>query len=623
MKPSFDCKLAISARPLSTPTKGQSKIIATVQPYNNTNFNQLEEPTAGSTPKKLRSCSSLSLQESGIFDTEAEGFEYQLVNQTTQTDPTDFPVKDKPSGDLCAEIQKLNKFREKIEECATKSSNSSHIVHKSVVNLLPSNNTNENHLRFYQRRIEFLENKIAIYESSGDTQIRRLAKRLQRELELESKAKYLDIQVQKLKTENLRLEDERCELEEIENDTRLRLQKLEVELEILSQRSIELEMSRDNAKAHANCLQDTVSKAQERINCLEEHEKEMKRKMEMITTFMPAILLFNSWKVTEAKKPEPDCSRYAANKQPICSCLQRSTTGDCNGNQGSPVLDRLHELMNREKELTQNITELNRAYNETLESADNLWAQMEKEYKQKLTKSEENVCILKCKINQLEERLKNDSCFAQERICQLEESENTLKHRICKMNRDQKDLNCKHQSLQEEYNNLKEEHIKMKSYIDGPAADNLERERKKTKEMAEEVQLANKMLNDIEEVHKNELNLIKSQLTKAHKELIHIEVTNGELREEVTTLECGLKECRKQREADEEMMKNLMEELKCKTQLLERMQPPPCGQSLAQELCPRVDITNVCNLNQAAEKLAEALHNYQVITISLPKRLFF
>jgi len=67
--------------------------------------------------------------------------------------------------------------------------------------------------------------QVRVYESSGDQQARLLADRLQREVSLSAQVKELSAKVQHLISENRCLEEEKCEMEEAENDTRLRCQK--------------------------------------------------------------------------------------------------------------------------------------------------------------------------------------------------------------------------------------------------------------------------------------------------------------------------------------------------------------------------------------------------------------
>ncbi len=537
------------------PSKPQERIIATVQPYST---------NAESPFKKARYQSTLSLQESGVFDVD-------VMSQSTQTEADDFPTISEKS-DLNVEIQKLNKFRKKIEECVTK-------TNKPVVNLIAPKSCDQQHLQFYKERLEQLENKVMIYESSGDVQVRRLADRLNRELQLESWVKQLTQRVDKLVDDNLQLEEERCELEEVENDTRLRLQRLEVDLEILTQRNMELQMSRDAVKAHANCLQDTINKAQDRIYYLEEQRNDLKNKMEMLSLFMPAILMYNTYKVQECQNSDQIDELQISGLPNVCSCIQPRTMT-------APERKRLNELMLRERELQQNISELNRAYNETLESADNLWAQMEKDYKEKLTEAENENGLIKSKIVQLEERLKADVISAQERITQLEESESELKNKINRKNREHKEELIKFEGIANELYVLNEEYTKLKDQFESLTAKNFENETKKIRYLEEELQSVNKFQTDIEQQYAKDMKLLQEQLNQTSKELMYIGVSNGELREEVVTLENRVIELGRIKMQNEETIKNLTAELRHRNDELLKLTPKIKGNhnSLAQEL---------------------------------------
>jgi uncharacterized coiled-coil protein SlyX len=76
-----------------------------------------------------------------------------------------------------------------------------------------------------RERLEALESRLSVYESSGDAQVKHLSARLEKETLLRAQVRHLHERLEKLEEENARLEEERCELEEAENDTRLRCQK--------------------------------------------------------------------------------------------------------------------------------------------------------------------------------------------------------------------------------------------------------------------------------------------------------------------------------------------------------------------------------------------------------------
>lgn len=371
---------------------------------------------------------------------------------------------------------------------------------------------------------------------------------------------------------------------------------MEVDYEVMSQRNSELEMSKNqyqskyqDARDSIMNLEELVLKCEERIFVLEETENELNDRIDLILAFIPVLLMYNSWQLQEQMAATKRQYNAAINYIPPEHIeYYESTNGD--------LQSRLSELMTREKELTQNIAELNRAYNETLENADNLWAQMEKEYKDKISKCESVEANLKSKISQLEQRLTKDSEYAHERISHLEEAENSLKSRVSKLNKENKELIAKHAALLEEYTTLKEEYRKLQAYLRGPAAENLEREKRKALTLEEELSHSTRALREAEAAHRSELGQLRGQLTYASKELNHIEVTNSELREEVETLESRIRELLTLRNADDERIKHLAEELQAKQAQIQQMQQQQFvvngngikvgggGRSLAQEL---------------------------------------
>lgn len=583
----------ITSTPFKTGTPAnQGKIVATVQPFNNTSTTSPPSNTndaAAPAPKQSISIASIaeqfggmkksvtctssgkwgstSLQESGVFVDEM-----MVSCAGTQTELEDFPCLERTNAELCAEIEKLNKFRQKIEECTNGGGGGSRVKNPVGVSLsLPAESCEARRLQYYVTRLEQLENKVKVYESSGDQQLRHLANRMQREIQLEGWVEQLSERVGKLEDENERLEEERCELEEIENDTRLRLQRMEVDYEVMSQRNSELEMSKNqyqskyqDARDSIMNLEELVLKCEERIFVLEETENELNDRIDLILAFIPVLLMYNSWQLQEqmaATRRQFNAINYIP---PEHIEYYESTNGD--------LQSRLAELMTREKELTQNIAELNRAYNETLENADNLWAQMEKEYKDKISKCETVEANLKSKISQLEQRLTKDSEYAHERISHLEEAENSLKSRVSKLNKENKELIAKHAALLEEYTSLKEEYRKLQAYLRGPAAENLEREKRKALTLEEELSHSTRQLREAEAAHRTELGQLRGQLSCASKELNHIEVTNSELREEVETLESRIRELLTLRNADDERIKHLAEELQAKQAQIQQMQ---------------------------------------------------
>ncbi|XP_067000500.2 uncharacterized protein [Anabrus simplex] len=279
-------------------TKSSGRIVATVLPFNELSHppsptdifkdNVLKHPYNCLT-KQVKSTDSF--QESGIFESD----NVDLVSKSTQTDG---PAV---SGDLNAEIQKLTQFRERIEE--------------ERAGLLAGSE-----LAFCRERLRLMEDKVRVYESSGEQQATLLAERLQRELVLSAQVKELSAKVTRLQAENSRLDEERCELEEAENDTRLRCQKLEAKLQALSDRMTELQTKlyqerrangnlksdlaeTEKLKHEVRSLEIVISKYEERNYELEERQVELIHKLEMWEVYWPAVLLWVMWRTLGASPP--------------------------------------------------------------------------------------------------------------------------------------------------------------------------------------------------------------------------------------------------------------------------------------------------------------------------------
>lgn len=618
-------KLSSMSSVQSSPMRNYDRIVACVPPYTNNTADEMSGHKL--VAQKLSSSHSFtsSMNESGVFDGDSTiGI---TDSQATQTNFDDFPnvneltVNGCSNSDLCAEIQKLNKFRKKIEESTTMNSPS-----LDIGVLSPLSKLDETRLQYYRDRLEVLENKVAIYESSGDIQLRRLAARLQNEIHLDAQVKLLKQRVEKLEATNRELDEERCELEEIENDTRLQLQRLEVDLEMLSQRNSELEMSCETAQSNAECLQETINQTHEQMFAIESDRNDLYLKLELISAFMPAILLFHAWKIQQYQ-PRALTDQQMLVENENGDQIMSSVKFDClcNKEHICPDGEKFLELVRREQELTDTIAEMNRAYNETLERADNLWAQMEREYKDKLNRSQEDNTLLRSKINQLEKRLKNDAHYAQERISQLEDEENMLKRRLTKLNRISRDEADKYKLLQNDFHSLNGEYEKLKSYVDGPLSETLEKERKKARTMEEEMRMASKMYNDLEQLHRTQMNLLKTKWEKCKKDLMTSEINNSELKEEVVQLEHRIIELNRCRREDEDRIKMLAAEAHehTNTRPIKPIRVKHNSRNLAQELgtfgrngglngINNLNYTSVYTLNSVASKISDTIKNFEV-----------
>ncbi|XP_021919647.1 myosin-8 isoform X3 [Zootermopsis nevadensis] len=303
-------------------SKFTSRIIATVLPFTDHSVDTNKDINDGERneiKKQLKNAECL--QESGIF----EEAEYNC--QGTQTDSViaeplieEFksPFETGVVGDLCAEIQKLNEFRERVEEASNCCGNKRLLrVGEVQGDQLPPD-TKE--LEYCRERLQLLEDKVRVYESSGETQARLLAERLQKEVCLSAQVKELSTKVQHLIMENKRLEEEKCELEEAENDARLKCQKLEVKLVALNKKKCDLqeqlqeehrtinhlrnkltesEQKMHESKSQVNYLEVMLNKYEQRNYDLEEHEVDLKHRLQMLENSMPLLLIWNMWKLMQ------------------------------------------------------------------------------------------------------------------------------------------------------------------------------------------------------------------------------------------------------------------------------------------------------------------------------------
>lgn len=146
------------------------------------------------------------LQESGIFE---EDIYSESVSEATQTENPAGKTIDVLSTDLTEELRKLSRIREKIEE--------------RKVPLVDDRVAKE--LSFYKEHWRTLERKIEAYECDGDDRAKLLTASIDRESRLSGEMKILYATIDKLKEQNRAIEEEKCEFEEAENDTRLRCQK--------------------------------------------------------------------------------------------------------------------------------------------------------------------------------------------------------------------------------------------------------------------------------------------------------------------------------------------------------------------------------------------------------------
>ncbi|XP_055908249.1 restin homolog isoform X2 [Eupeodes corollae] len=613
-------------KPKSSPTS-QGRIVATVLPYSSAVSTPNESPQ-----RKLRAWHTTSLTESGVF----EG-DLSETSVYTQTEPEDF------SNSESTEAQKLNRIREQFEECAKKSAYAKVPVTSSQS--LSPNFSDQKRIQYYKERLEVLEGKLLIYESSGDIQAKRLADRLQREIILENLVKELQDRVDFLEVENSEIEEEKCEFEEAENDTRLRLQRLEVELEILSQRNIELEMSREalqnklkDCRSESAILRDDLSAVQTQVCHLEEDRCRFKDNFEFLHSVLPALALFNAFCLAndkmgnciEREVSEPEVTRHDG--------IGRMDNS-CDSLDAEDILRReIANLRGEIRILKRQINDLNSRHSEALACADGCWEDLEKSYNDRLMASKSKEESLQKKIKQLEDCLQDDARVANEKICQLEDVERELRMCLQKVTRDQRKTLQERGLITEEYHRLKEKYEKLVQQFDGPIKDALDREKTQNKNLKDELGYIRRINCEQDMHYRNEIDCFQVQLEKLQKELLQIQVTNSELKEEVCTLEQQVVSLHQLRKEDLDKIRCLSDEVRTKEEMCDmlekRVEKLMCGSyyrqrvdcqmsasfsgavSLAQELngspVKRIKIEEPVDLKTATKNLGTVLGNMKI-----------
>ncbi|XP_033244215.1 cytospin-A isoform X3 [Drosophila miranda] len=507
-------------------TQSNNRIVATVQPYSNC----CAPPSAPPTPSKRSSSAawqSSSLSESGVF-----------------------------------------------VECDLSTSSAAY---------------QHPHLQYYQERLDQLERKVLVYESAGEVQAQHLSQRLQREVLLEKEARELSDRVRQLVEENALLEEAKCEFEEAENDTRLHLQRNEVELEITRQRNVELEFSKEALSAkykdcRAECLilREDLGAAETQLEHLHEERQRTKRQLEALRRSLPLLLI---WRLLALARMGNNMSADSP----------RLYSGQCNGpedtlSQGesprhSCDAREVNVLREEVKELRSQLKALDSRHYEAMESADSHWAEQEQEYKEREEVYLAKEVCLKQKIGQLQDCLREDSRAAAEKIQQLEETELGLKTCLVRLTKEHRDLLEDNRVLRSQLECHKDqEQLEAEQQL----AVALENEKRRCQALTDDLSFAKKLQASTEEALKQDAEALRSQMYDLRKSFMHTEVTNGELKEEVGTLENKIRQMESQLKESEERARCLEDELRTKDELCQRMEREigviPEGFSLAHEL---------------------------------------
>ncbi|XP_013193638.1 myosin-7 isoform X3 [Amyelois transitella] len=647
------------------------KAIATVTPYQQKGYKCESLESLCSEERKP----SNVLQESGIFE------EAETESRSTQTDVNE---SFECTGELNTEIQRLNSIREKLERQGVRNRS---LNSKEEGDGLECRcvKLGKKHKQYYERRLKFLEGKISIYEAAQDVKESKLAERLQKEYLLENRIQDLESQLSLLQDKYETLEEECCELEEIENDTRLHWQQLEMDYELCSAQLRDMTEQRECSRAQAERLMGELTK---RECTLKSREAELKNRLSKLEKAVPALIAWNvvqaiganlsmggqralisrmapysqetkafisqvreesrnkgqcgalvAWNdmnteppqnlkqlqnevaklLAEKKKIERDASSVTSKlekkvkeleeeletvkrqvvatscgaeakkiklEEKIAELEKKINARNEDGQQpADPAMgSKIRALLMSEQELKSRVAELERretAYLEMLTQADDMWAEMEGGYKKKIEESQAVEAQLKGQVKCLEsERDKWKKCLEplKQKIKQIEESESGMRVALEKAERDKKTLIEKNSNLTTMFSKADADAKKAEAAFQ--TVD------KRFKQEVEQLRRTNRQLEDDFKCHKEsakktevqflgDLETIRKELTRCSKNNQELEVTNGELKEEVESLEKQLALTQKaltqcKRKCDEKI-KTLSHELSIKTEELEEL----------------------------------------------------
>nr|XP_024214903.1 intracellular protein transport protein USO1-like isoform X3 [Halyomorpha halys] len=620
------CSEATLSRNLqSEEIRGSSRIIATVLPFT-----------------ERKDC----LQESGIFE------ESELASRGTQTEPR------AEHGDLSTELEKLSRIREKIETGT---------LQPEVPPL--------KQLAYYRERAETLESRLAVYEAKPDEMTRLLRTRVEKEARLEAEVRHLRDRIAKLELENRALEEERCELEEAENDTRLRCQKLELKLSAVGEKKnclkaqleqLSREMAaREEEHKQASQMESLVKNYERKNKELEEREMEVRYRLQMLENTMPALLMWNMWRMMVAMQQQSQTAPIAgippahpahagvpvvpgvptgpmnpkeeelilklqaleARLNAENKMLQESRNAeealrnkvhdleiildnkdtniikilDRDPGQDIEAFEKMTKMAKERIEMKRRIKDLElkeHMYQETLQEFDGMFSNLEGNYSKQLKEKEDALSDKEAKLAETEHKLNQskkvsaENAQLHEKLLQLEQEMKVLTEALKKREVERDALEREERKLNQELQECLAELENLKKQVEGPMLGQLEIQKKKGMQLEQELEKMRDEKFDMEADRKAEVSTLKNRINQLTRDIMESDVTIGELREEVQTLELAIDDLRYvvslERANKEELRKEFEAKLEEKDRLLEElsnsMNQESEGKSLREEL---------------------------------------
>lgn len=177
---------------------------------------------------------------------------------------------------------------------------------------------------------------------------------------------------------NFRLENKYKTLAEKKNALQTELVAKSQEVETLRREVSEVDAKKCEARKHAASMEALVSKYEQRNFELEESEMETKCKLQILENAWPAIVLWNIWRMVCKHYRKSKATRSTAVEYP-----QKRPAAEVDAD----YLEKLRIMTGERIEMEKRIRDLEfkeNVYQQTLQQADNILANVEEGYKQKI-----------------------------------------------------------------------------------------------------------------------------------------------------------------------------------------------------------------------------------------------
>lgn len=148
------------------------------------------------------------------------------------------------------------------------------------------------------------------------------------------------------------------------------------EIEALRLELSEVDAKKCEARKHAASMESLVSKYEQRNFELEESEMETKCKLQMLENAWPAIVLWNIWRLV--------CKHYRKQAKPVVKAIEnKQPTAELDVDYLEKLRIMTKERMDMEKRI-QDLEFKENVYQQTLQQADNILANVEEGYKRQI-----------------------------------------------------------------------------------------------------------------------------------------------------------------------------------------------------------------------------------------------